>query len=228
MWNACALAELNLVALIPGVTAALLSYQERTGERWRGVVCDLGEGTFEAAVVDADGEKVRVVACDGDRHFGGMDWDMALAKYALEALNREHGTVYALEDDVCLKRRLLREAEMKKKQLTARQSVRWNVFYEGRDVPLEITRKLFEVLTAELMDLLVESIHRAVDRADEQGFGDIKECMLVGGATKMPQVKERLEREFGWTVRLEEPGQCMAKGAAIYGRRLLYERVLFR
>ena len=221
MKTACMIAGLTLGAFITEANAAVLSYRERMGKRWRGLVCDLGGGSFEATVVNPTCQKRWEVAYRGNARLGGVDWDMALAKYALEAYNKENGTAYALEDDARLKWKLLREAEMKKTQLTVMQSTQWKVAIGEKSVSLEITRKLFEELTADLMEKVMELIRQAVDDAGRRGFRDIKECLLVGGATKMPWVRERLEREFGWMVRLEEPGRCVAKGTAIYGRNLL-------
>jgi molecular chaperone DnaK (HSP70) len=44
----------------------------------------------------------------------------------------------------------------------------------------------------------------------------IDEVLLVGGATQMPAVAERLNAEFGWTPKLHDPHLAVAKGAALY------------
>ncbi|MEZ4551479.1 MAG: Hsp70 family protein [Desulfobacterales bacterium] len=43
------------------------------------------------------------------------------------------------------------------------------------------------------------------------------EIILWGGATRMPQIKARIEENFSVTPKIFDPDEAVAKGAAIYG-----------
>jgi molecular chaperone DnaK (HSP70) len=60
--------------------------------------------------------------------------------------------------------------------------------------------------------------------ARELGHASVDKLLLVGGSTRMPQVMERLRREFGQEPQVHDPDQSVAKGAAIYGQKLAIGR----
>jgi molecular chaperone DnaK len=62
-----------------------------------------------------------------------------------------------------------------------------------------------------------------MDDARAKGCSRFDQILLVGGSTKMPQIAERLEREFGLPYKMFEPDEAVAKGAAIYGQKLLID-----
>jgi len=66
----------------------------------------------------------------------------------------------------------------------------------------------------------------AAAAAPEKGHSTFDEILLVGGSTRMPQVKERLEAEFpGSPIKSFDPDLAVAKGAAIYAWKLSLDRM---
>jgi molecular chaperone DnaK (HSP70) len=63
-----------------------------------------------------------------------------------------------------------------------------------------------------------------MDEARARGYDKIDLILLVGGSTRMPQVSARLEAEFQLPIRLFDPDEAVAKGAALYGHKLLLDQ----
>ena len=201
------IAGLNVLAIINEPTAAAIAYGVKVDEPKRVLVYDLGGGTFDVTMINVDGGAIKVIATGGDHHLGGVDWDTALAEYALGVYNEQNGTSYPLDEDIRLKNRLLLDAELKKKQL-------------------EITRELFDSLTASRLEETIEATRKVIEIAEQKGYKGFDELLLVGGSSRMPQIKERLDREFGCNAKLTDPDECVAKGAAIYAMNEAYRKAV--
>jgi len=210
------IAGLNVLAVINEPTAAAISYGMRVNERKIIMVYDLGGGTFDVTIIRVDGGTIKVIATGGDHKLGGVDWDTALAEYMLNAYNADHGTNYTLETDGRLKNTLLLEAEQKKKILTAKPKVRANITFNGVSTQLEITRELFDQLTEGKLNETIDKTLELLEIAKGKDFDKIDEVLLVGGSSRMPQIKARIDAELGVNARLDDPDECVAKGAAIF------------
>jgi molecular chaperone DnaK (HSP70) len=210
------IAGLNVLAVINEPTAAAISYGMRVNERKVIMVYDLGGGTFDVTIIRVDGGTIKVIATGGDHKLGGVDWDTALAEYMLNAYNAEHGTNYTLDSDARLKNSLLLEAEQKKKILTAKPQVRANVTFNGVSTKVEISRELFDQLTEGKLNETIDKTLELLEIAKGKDFEKIDEVLLVGGSSRMPQIKARIDAELGVNARLDDPDECVAKGAAIF------------
>ena len=210
------MAGLNVLSIINEPTAAAIAYGIRQHERRTFIVYDLGGGTFDVTFLVADHGSIEVVATGGDHHLGGADWDKKLATYLLTAFNMDNGTDYHLDDDPLLHGALMLDAENKKKLLTAKTSVKWNFAYGGKNARIDITREQFNDITSDLLEQTIDALYDVLDVAAAKGFNRFDELILVGGSSRMPQVKERIDREFGCDARLNDPDDIVAKGAAIY------------
>ncbi len=219
------IAGLNVLAIINEPTAAAIAYGMKSTERKTVLVYDLGGGTFDVTIINVNGGAIKVIATGGDHHLGGVDWDMELASYMLDQFNAQTGGNYTLDDEE-LKYTLLLEAETKKKQLTAKEVVKCNVQYDGQSARFEMSRQLFDDLTKAHLDETIEATHKVIDIAREKGYKDDFEFLLVGGSSRMPQVKARLDSEFGCDAKLNDPDQCVAKGAAIYAMNEAYSQAI--
>jgi molecular chaperone DnaK (HSP70) len=98
------------------------------------------------------------------------------------------------------------------------------VSHAGRNVKVELTRNKFNELTASLLHRTILFTRMTLDAAAARGHSHIDQIVLVGGSTKMPQIPQRLELEFHLPYRLFEPDEAIAKGAALYGQRLLFQK----
>ena len=219
-------AGLNVLAIINEPTAAAISYGVKLDQRKTILVYDLGGGTFDVTIITVDKGAIKVVATGGDPQLGGADWDKALSKYMLTAFNAENNTNYNFDEDTILSNSLMLEAEMKKKNLTAKDSAKWNFSYEGKNTRITLTRDEFDTITESLLDLTIEKTHEVLEIAKQKGYGMPDMFLLVGGSSKMPQVKARVDREFGCDAKFHDPDECVAKGAAIYAMNEAYTKAV--
>lgn len=213
------IAGLNVLGLINEPTAAAIAYGIKAKDRKLVLVYDLGGGTFDVTLIRVDNGTIKVLATGGDHKLGGKDWDMALAEYMLDCYNMEHSTNFTLTTDAKLCNALLNEAETKKKTLSVKDKVIATVAFNGVSSRVEITRNLFDQLTEKLFIQTIDKTKEILEIAErEKGVSksDINEMLLVGGSSRMNQILNKVGDILGIPARLEDPDQCVAKGAAIY------------
>ena len=216
------IAGLNVLSIINEPTAAAIAYGMKVDEEKIIMVYDLGGGTFDVTIIRVNKGTITVIATGGDHHLGGVDWDSALAEYLLSQYNKENETSYTMTSDAQLRNQLLLLSEEKKKSLSARDSVNAVVTFEGNSSRIEITRAIFDQLTEFCLDETIERSKEVIEIAKEKGFIKIDEVLLVGGSSRMPQIKARVDSELGCDAKLTDPDECVAKGAAIFAMNEAY------
>jgi molecular chaperone DnaK len=116
---------------------------------------------------------------------------------------------------------LIRECEDAKRTLTARQRTYVSCDFRGQAARVAITRHQFQELTEDLLERTLFTTRQTLQQAG-MTWQDIDRVLLVGGATRMPAVADRLReltgREPDTTV---SPDEAVAQGAAIYAGFLL-------
>lgn len=214
------LAGLEVLDLLNEPTAAALSYGKNTLSEGKTImVYDLGGGTFDVSIMQMTGGQLNTIATDGDHHLGGVDWDAALVDYAL--ITKGYDETY---DDLADTReggQLILAAEQCKKMLSQNEKAPLKFRYKGKMEVAEVHRSTFEELTQEKMDMTMACVHNALRLAGDEV--KIDEIILVGGSSRMPMVRRRLEKEFpNIHIRLDqfEPDLAVAKGAAIHAQNL--------
>jgi molecular chaperone DnaK len=183
------------------------------------LMCDLGGGTFDTAVIRLSGDDVTVVCIDGDARLGGADWDRAIADFLLKQFEREHPGLHP-EQDPQFMQDLLIAAERLKKELSSAQSRRHMLRLGGRTTVVELTRSAAEDLTAGLLSRMVEVIDRTVVTARTKGVTHFDDVLLVGGMSWFPAVPRALRDRLGVDPERHEPELAVTKGAARYARAL--------
>lgn len=217
------IAGLNVLAIINEPVAAAISYGVKTDKTQTVLVYDLGGGTFDVSVIKITRGKIQVVVTGGDHHLGGADWDHAVSEYLLEEFNKANGTSYDLESDVHLKNTLLLQAEKAKKSLSAKERAMVNFQYEGQSARVALTREKFDELTAGLLEQTLSYIESTVEESRKKGVDTFDQVLLVGGSSRMPQVKNAVDKRLNCDAHLTDPDECVAKGAAIYAMNKSYE-----
>jgi 2-hexadecenal reductase len=87
----------------------------------------------------------------------------------------------------------------------------------GNRKKISITRDKFDEITSTLLNETLKKTEEAIKIAKEKGYKVIDEILLVGGSTRMPQVKKALTERFEETeIKVLEPDEAVAKGAAIH------------
>lgn len=224
--HAAEIAGLEVLRVLNEPTAAAVAYGALTGRDQRIAIFDLGGGTFDLTVLAMRQGLSEVIATGGDPFLGGDDMDRALADHlAVAFLEKENIDLRAIPESYS---RLLLLAEDIKQRLTDSvlvEDVIGEIAYGVGGRPLDfsfrIRRERFEHLIGHLID-------RALDRATEVMReadllpGQLDSLVLVGGATRVPLVRRRLEERFGLQPRVEvNPLEVVARGAAMQAVRLV-------
>ncbi len=202
-------------------TAASMAYGLDDESDQTVLVYDLGGGTFDVSVLDLGGGVYEVVATNGDNDLGGDDWDQAIIDHLAADFEDEHGI--DLREDRQALQRLKDAAEEAKIELSSRKETEINLPFitATDDGPLHLetslTRATFESLTEGLLERTVGPTNQALDDAGYD-TNDVDEVILVGGSTRMPQVREKVADMTGIEPQTSvNPDEAVALGAAIQG-----------
>ena len=213
--NAGKIAGLNVLEIISEPTAAAIYYGcTRKLEEKTILVYDLGGGTFDVTVMRISANKIEVICSDGDHDLGGKNWDEILMVYLLNQFSQKVG--YEVEPDEYLDQRLRDLAERLKKRLTSSTKASGILEGDGQQEKLSVTREEFDRMTSVYLRETMNKVDAVLEIAQSKGY-QVDEVLLVGGSTRMPQIKETLEKKFGKEkVQFLEPDEAVAKGAAIH------------
>jgi len=210
--EAAKLAGLNAKHIINEPTAAALYYAFKTGEELLGkyAVYDLGGGTFDISIISVANQNVDVLATNGVSKLGGDDFDEALQKLISRKFKEETG------EDLDLGDYTKNDAEEEKKTLSKRDRCLVRVSSQSGRANIEVTRKEFEEAISSLLaqtEMLCES---TLDEA-ELSVSDIQGVFLVGGSTRIPCIKDSIQRVFKQEpISTANVDEVVALGAALY------------
>lgn len=205
------LAGLKVERIISEPTAAAISYglYEKT-KSTRFLVFDLGGGTFDVSILELFQNILEVRAVAGDNYLGGEDFTDILQT---EFLDKNQIDADKLTEKEAA--RLHKEAELAKKQFSEKNEVTMQFSYEGEEKKLVITLEEYEKLCESLLDKIRKPIQRSLSDAHLR-LSEVDEVVLVGGATRLPVVRNfiiRLFRKF--PNNKIHPDEAVALGAAI-------------
>jgi molecular chaperone DnaK len=215
--NAGRLAGLNVRAILNEPTAAAVAYGLEQGSDQTVLVYDLGGGTFDVTMIEIKDRLIRVVCTGGDHRLGGALWDEAVVMYLAEQFREQTGEESDPLDDPEVLNDLALQAERGKKTLTQREKAPFRVTHAGKQARVELDRAKFEEITRHLLDRTIELTREMLEDARAKGHQAFDKIVLVGGATRMPQVRDRIVAEFGVEPEAYDPDEAVAKGAALYG-----------
>lgn len=212
--NAGEIAGLNVIEIISEPTAAALYYGCAKAEGERTIlVYDLGGGTFDVTVMRIENGKIEVICSDGNHQLGGKDWDTEVMNYLADQFCSETG--FDGDFDEYAQQDLRLKAENAKWQLTAREEVPVMLDVAGQRARVRLSRGTFDEITQSLLNESIEKTDAAIAVAEAKGY-KVDEILLVGGSTKMPQVKRIITEKYEMEPKVLEPDEAVAKGAAIY------------
>lgn len=223
------IAGLEVVRVINEPTAAALVYEAGHSGGKRVLVYDLGGGTFDVSVVRIEDGVVEVISSHGNNRLGGDDFDQKLVDHVLAHLRDEHDL--DVSDNLQAMARIGRAAEDLKKRLSDQPYATLEEEYlaekDGRPVhlSLEISRLDYEAMIEPYIEETLEAVHIALKGA-QLTTAQIEEVILVGGTTKTPLVRRRLEDVFARQPRGEvDPDLCVAMGASLQGAAIAGSQV---
>lgn len=215
------LAGLEVVRIINEPTAAALAYETEHHGQCQVLVYDLGGGTFDVSVVRMEDDVVEVVSSHGNNHLGGDDFDQRIVEHMVEHLKQQFGPELNLSHRVMA--RINQAAERAKCTLSDHPFAKIEEEYllENNQGPvhlrMELTREHYQEMIEPYVKETLEAIHIALQGASLT-VADIDQILLVGGSTRTPLIRSRLQAEFRRQPRGElDPDLCVAMGAAIQG-----------
>ncbi len=215
------IAGFNVRQIINEPTAAAIAYGSLdTTEEKVVLVYDLGGGTFDITMIHIQKDAVEVICTGGDHNLGGKDWDDRIVTYLVERFKEETGIDEDILDDPDTWQDLQLSAEKAKKILSQRPKTPIAITHGGKRVKLLLEREKFEELTEDLLERTIDFTREMLGEARKKGYDKFDEIILVGGSTRMPQVANRIKKEFQITPKVFDPDEAVAKGAAIYGWKL--------
>nr|XP_009480153.1 PREDICTED: heat shock 70 kDa protein 4L isoform X2 [Pelecanus crispus] len=220
---AAQIAGLNCLRLMNEITAVALAYgiykQDLPAleEKPRNVVfVDMGHSAYQVSICAFNKGKLKVLATTFDPFVGGRNFDEALVDYFAE----EFRTKYKLnvKENPRALLRLYQECEKLKKLMSANASdlpLNIECFMNDLDVSSKMNRAQFEQLCAALLSRVEPPLRAAMEQAKLQRE-DIYSIEIVGGATRIPAVKEQISnffcKEISTTLNADE---AVARGCAL-------------
>jgi molecular chaperone HscA len=216
--DAAKLAGLNVLRLLNEPTAAAVAYGLDNAAEGLFVVYDLGGGTFDVSVLHLSKGVFEVLATNGDSALGGDDFDRRVFCWVLEQAKLPP---IGPEDT----RLLLTKAREAKEQLTDHPETRITcVLSSGELIDLTLTGKSFNEMTQHLVAKTLAPTRKAL-RDARIGIEEVRGVVMVGGATRMPQIQHAVAGFFQQEPLTNlDPDKVVALGAAIQANVLAGNR----
>jgi molecular chaperone HscA len=207
--DAARLAGLNVLRLLNEPTAAAIAYGLDNASEGLYAVFDLGGGTFDLSILRLSRGLFEVIATSGDSMLGGDDFDQRVFCWAVE----QAGVPPLGARDMRLLQMKAREA---KEHLTFHgQAPITAKLSTGEFVDLTLDTETFCSITQTLVQKTLVPVRKALRDAGLK-VEDVKGVVMVGGATRMPQI-QRAVGEFFRRDPLNnlDPDKVVALGAAM-------------
>lgn len=231
--DAARLANLTVLRLLNEPTAAALAYGLDNGAEGTYMVYDLGGGTFDVSLLKLTRGVFEVLATGGNSALGGDDFDHRIFCHLTEScrggnpnavLKSAGQVVDALPVHFLTpaeKRRLMAASRAAKEALTDAEATQLDFkFDNGDEVTIHLTRVAFDAMTCHLVKKTMDTV-KAVLADAKADISDVRGVVLVGGATRMPCVRDAVEKFFGFRPLDDiDPDQVVAIGAAMQANKL--------
>jgi molecular chaperone HscA len=203
--DSATLAGVKVLRLLNEPTSAAIAYGLENANEGIIAVYDLGGGTFDISILKLSKGVFEVLATGGDSALGGDDFDYAIAEW----LSGQIGLDRSISPK---EQRLLFEASRgAKEKLTEADQAGIEVLgWKGT-----LNRELFDEIVHSLVHKTIRACKRAL-RDAHISKNDLDSVVLVGGSTRMPIIKENVERFFGVEPMISlDPDRVVAMGAAL-------------
>jgi len=218
--DAAKLAGLTVLRLLNEPTAAAIAYGLDNASEGIYAVYDLGGGTFDISILKMSKGVFEVLATGGDSALGGDDFDHRLLCWI-----SEQAKLAPLSDADT--RLLMVKAREAKELLSTKAETQIDAALEsGERVHLTVSAEIFAEITKHLIQKTIQPCKKSLRDAGLQ-IDQIDGVVLVGGATRMPQVRKAVGTFFQTTPLSNlDPDKVVALGAAIQANLLAGNRAV--
>lgn len=216
--DAARLAGLNVLRLLNEPTAAAIAYGLDQAAEGVYAVYDLGGGTFDISILRLTKGVFEVIATGGDTALGGDDFDSLIAAQVVQ-------TQSLGELSLGERRALLVAARQAREALTDSEeaTLAFNRA-DGTSVTQVLSRGQFDAWAQPLVARTLDAARRALRDAN-LSVSDVQGVVMVGGATRMPVIRQAVGALFGTEPLVNlDPDQVVALGAALQANLLAGNR----
>ncbi|XVN40460.1 MAG: Fe-S protein assembly chaperone HscA [Rickettsia endosymbiont of Argas persicus] len=195
---AAKLAGFEVLRLIAEPTAAAYAYGLNKNTDGCYLVYDLGGGTFDVSILNITEGVFQVIATSGDNMLGGDDIDKIIADYFIDNFNLPNSAD------------TLQLAKKAKEALSNEDSFKFH--------DISFNKQKFEKLITPLIDRTIKIAKECIETS---GNPNIDGIILVGGATRIPLIKNELSKIFRVDILSNiDPDKTVVWGAALQAENL--------
>jgi len=206
------LAGLEVLRILNEPTAAALAHGLDKIKEGTIAVYDFGGGTFDISILKVKDGIFQVLATNGDTHLGGDDIDSRLSQFLMDMI-RKFG--WEEEFDANTTQVIRDAAEKAKLELSSREDTLIRIPLGDRNFEFPLNRTNFEALVGDIVERTMRPCRSALKDAGLVP-ANIDEVVLVGGSTRMPLVRQKVQDLFQRVPKSDlNPDEVVALGAAV-------------
>jgi Fe-S protein assembly chaperone HscA len=199
------IAGLEVLRIVNEPTAASLAYGLNMHQHDTIAVYDFGGGTFDISILKLSDGIFEVLSTSGDTHLGGDDIDELLIRLVMKEIGGA--------PDASAIPAIRKAVNKAKEDLSSSDTA--EIVIESLGYRRKLSRSEFDALIDPIVEKTLKPCRQALQDAGLKP-DVINDVVMVGGSTRIPLVRTRVQSLFGRLPHTElNPDEVVALGAAI-------------